>query len=823
MLQSRTEESTPHACVMSLDGVVLPLTETRFLADAKAGLALVTIVQRFVNPHAEPLSVRYQLPLPADAAVSGFAFTVDDRRVVGRVEKKQVARQQFEDAVLEGRSAALLEQERSSLFTQELGNVPPGASLLCEVQLDVRLAYLPEGSWELRLPTVAAPRYLSQVGATEPSTPVTVADRPTAVALGLELTVRDDVVGPPSSPSHALSCQARAGVQEVRLAQANAGLDRDVVVRWPVATPSVGAALDVMRPGSGPLAQRAYGLLTLVPPSTQAQPRATARDLILLFDTSGSMGGEPLAQAQRVALALIDTLSAQDQLELVEFSTSARRWTAQPVSADEPTKADARRWVRGLRAAGGTEMRTGVLEALATVRAEAQRQVVVLTDGLIGQEQSVLQAIAERLPPGSRVHFVGVGSAVNRSLTQPAARLGRGVELVLSLGEDAEVAAKRIVARTSLPVVTQLSVEGTALVRSGAQRPADLYAQAPALLPLELDVNGGTLVLRGRTADGEFCQVLSVPPTLPGVGSPALAAVFGRERVEDLETERAVRGASAALDEQVEALGLGHQLATRLTSWVAISQNVTVDPRAPKRTQVMPQTLPFGLSAEGLGLRGAVSLGRMQAGLAAPPPPAPVSRMAPAKKVKLSERARGDFEAEESDRAAAPRGASGGPRFGLGASEPKADVGASDSFEKQEGTRRAERVVTPREEPADRDDTESVERKPAAAAKASGRLMQEAPAPRRLRGTLRRTAAGRWHLVFALPIDSQFSPPASVQVVTADGAHFLVSVDLGTSTAPGRWSAGLTVTIALLGEPPTGAREVELLVDGERWLVELAG
>ena len=36
----------------------------------------------------------------------------------------------FERALVEGRMAGLLDQERSSLFTQQIGNVPPGAEMV---------------------------------------------------------------------------------------------------------------------------------------------------------------------------------------------------------------------------------------------------------------------------------------------------------------------------------------------------------------------------------------------------------------------------------------------------------------------------------------------------------------------------------------------------------------------------------------------------------------------------------------------------------------------------------------------------------------------
>jgi Ca-activated chloride channel family protein len=52
--------------------------------------------------------------------------------------------------------------------------------------------------------------------------------------------------------------------------------------------------------------------LTLTPPSPETRPAAAARDLILLIDTSGSMTGEPLAQARTLACALVESLGDAD-------------------------------------------------------------------------------------------------------------------------------------------------------------------------------------------------------------------------------------------------------------------------------------------------------------------------------------------------------------------------------------------------------------------------------------------------------------------------------------------------------------------------------
>ena len=134
--------------------------------------------QRWANPYAQPLRVRYQLPLPADGAVSGYSFTVGERTSIAKIARKQEAREAFEEAVAQGHSAALLDQERSSLFTQELGNIPPGEEIIVRVELDQPLSWnataKTAGLWEWRFPTVIAPRYLGAPGRFEDAEAVTV-------------------------------------------------------------------------------------------------------------------------------------------------------------------------------------------------------------------------------------------------------------------------------------------------------------------------------------------------------------------------------------------------------------------------------------------------------------------------------------------------------------------------------------------------------------------------------------------------------------------------------------------------------------------------
>jgi len=150
--------------------------------------------------------------------------------------------------------------------------------------------------------------------------------------------------------------------------------------------------------------------------------------------------------------------------------------------------------------------------------------------------------------------------------------------------------------------VTELTLAGDGLVEAAFGALPDLYAGAPARIAARVRPEGGQLVVRGHTASGPWESHVEVAPCAAGVGSGAVVALYGRESVEGLEVDLAAGADRGEVDTAIERIGLDFQISTRLTSWVAISEESDVDPRKPLRRVRQLQQLPYGLSAEGLGL-----------------------------------------------------------------------------------------------------------------------------------------------------------------------------------------------------------------------------
>ena len=111
--------------LVSVDGRSYPLESAQLTARAEGGIALSRLTQVFANPYDQALEVIYTMPLPADGAVAGYTIRVGEKLIVVVVEPCEKAAADFRQALAEGRSAGLLEQDRDDTFQQRLGNIPP--------------------------------------------------------------------------------------------------------------------------------------------------------------------------------------------------------------------------------------------------------------------------------------------------------------------------------------------------------------------------------------------------------------------------------------------------------------------------------------------------------------------------------------------------------------------------------------------------------------------------------------------------------------------------------------------------------------------------
>jgi Ca-activated chloride channel family protein len=602
---------------VSRGGAVLrfPLEHTDVRADVAGLVAHVEVVQTFSNPYDRPIEAVYVFPLPNQAAVDGMEIHLEGRVIRGLIRKREEARAAYEEAREEGRTAALVDQERPNIFTQSVANILPGDVI------EVHLRYfetLPNraGLQDFVFPMVVGPRFIPGApirhgdrGSQPDTTDVPDASRIAPpvlrpeqrsghdIALEVRLDAGVRAVGV-TSPSHRVKVDRDGdGVVRVRLASDDSIPNRDFVLRYALD----GAAPNLIVLPHRPLGDSTSGyFLALLRPEAEPPPWAIApKEMIFVVDCSGSMSGEPIAKVREAMNYALQNLNPLDNFQIIRFSNTAQAFAPGPVPATPAHIARALEYVEHLSGSGGTIMLEGVKGALGYPEDPQRLRIIsFMTDGYIGNEDQILAYLRDHLG-SARLHSFGVGSSVNRHLLDSMAEFGRGSVEYILLREAAGGAVHRFYDRISRPYLTDITIDwgGLKVADVFPSEIPDLFLGEPIQLSgryLEPGVDSVRVRARlgGRPWEGRFD--VQLPERHPE--GDAVATLWARAHIEEL-SKRLVGGRDQVLVEQVTTIALEHNLVSAYTSFVAIDEMVRNAGGPPVRVAV-PVPIPEGVDRD---------------------------------------------------------------------------------------------------------------------------------------------------------------------------------------------------------------------------------
>ena len=93
------------------------------------GLAVVETKRTFRNDEAVAIEALLSLPVPVHAAFFGLTAKIDDRVLKGIAQAREEARETYEDAISEGKTAVLHEELLRGVHALSVGNLAPGAMI----------------------------------------------------------------------------------------------------------------------------------------------------------------------------------------------------------------------------------------------------------------------------------------------------------------------------------------------------------------------------------------------------------------------------------------------------------------------------------------------------------------------------------------------------------------------------------------------------------------------------------------------------------------------------------------------------------------------
>lgn len=600
--------------------VSFPLTHVATDVQIVGVIADVTIRQVYQNKSPQTLEAVYVFPASTKAAVYAMQMQVGKKRIKAQIKERSQARETYEQAKTEGKTASLLEQDRANIFRMSVANILPNDSIVVELRY-TELITPQAGEYEFVLPTVVAPRYQSvydepsATNGTPNTTPTKRDDYQKAGELptytyAFNMRVATGVpVEKLYSPSHKITTAPNEeGEQEVVMNEPFGG-NKDIVVRY---------ALRGEQIQQGLLAYKEEGekffLYMAQPPKPAVATEPTPREYIFVVDVSGSMHGFPLQVSKELINNLLEGLKRTDKFNILFFAGGNQTLHESSVEASHQNIKKAQEMLTQIQGSGGTEILPAVERAMAFPRQEGYaRSFVILTDGFIGIERRLFKTIRNSLGNANFFSF-GIGSSVNRLLIEGMAFAGNAEPVVVLNEGEAKLASKKFLQYINNPLLTDISLDfgEMQVYDQEPKRFPDLFAEKPVVVfgkyKGELK---GQITLKGRQGGKVINQTQDLSKTKPKNKNQAIRYLWARERIKllgdykiDGSGYQMVQDSEEDMQE-ITRLGLQYSLLTDYTSFVAVYDKVRNE--EPQKDSTITQPLPLPESVSDFALLGSLS------------------------------------------------------------------------------------------------------------------------------------------------------------------------------------------------------------------------
>ncbi|MBK9668339.1 MAG: VWA domain-containing protein [Gammaproteobacteria bacterium] len=580
-----TQESIAGGMFVRNSNTRVPLTGVQIEVVGSGAAARVSVRQRYINTEQSPIEAVYSFPLEEGSAVCELIVEIGGRKLLGRIEEREKAFEQYDEAMAAGNGAFLADQDRPNIFTMSVGNLLPGQEAI------VCLGYVTEleqhgDSVRIMLPTTISPRYVPQpmLESADPAeleriNPPTVRGPvPYGLSLTVEYTAPQGVTSV-ACPSHPARVEIEGNQARVELMGSAIQLDRDFVLNVALARPFDACAV-LTRDGDG-----AHAMMVNLYPDLKQFARQPS-EFIFLLDRSGSMEGDSIAQALNALRLALRSMDEGDTFNIVGFGSDyelmfpeSRPYTQ--ASLDEATNT-LEGWDADL---GGTELLKPLQQILNAGQGTLARQVMLLTDGQVANEAECIAAAAGQ--SGSmRIFTFGIGHSASEFLVKGLARACGGKAEFIHPNERIEPIVMRQFRRAAAPYLRNVRLDWGGL---------EPELVAPELVPALFDGDRFTVYARvGNSPASGSAEVAVLADGPKGslrfplnldfntvTDRPMVPVLMARSAIRELEEGRSAameRGSNQRArkkddtNSKVLELALKYQILSSQTSFIAVEE-----------------------------------------------------------------------------------------------------------------------------------------------------------------------------------------------------------------------------------------------------------
>lgn len=566
-----------------------PLKSSHSEVTITGSIAEITLTQIYTNEGNKTIDATYLFPASSGAAVHGMLMKIGNRTIRAEIQEKTKARQTFEEAKKQKKSASLLTQKRPNLFSMEMATILPGDQLTLTLEYS-EILKPNSGDYEFVIPTAIGPRYR------ERGTPPDSIENhflnegkqtPTRFSVNVNLSSPLPIqrLACPSYEQSTITFTSKT-TASVNLNEAEP--DRDFMIRYQLSGPRILSGL-LSHKGS----EENTFLIQLEPPREIKPQDIPERDFIFVIDVSGSMKGFPLNLAKDLFRELAEELRPEDRFNMLLFAGANKVLSGKSLQATDANVDRAINFLNSSDGTGGTRLLNALEEALELPHDhDHSRSLILISDGYIEAETEVFDLIKNKAR-GTNIFPLGVGSSVNRHLLEGLSHFTGRDHFIVTHSSESDTAVTRFKNIISTPVLTNIQITSETVTLSDllpARQPDLFYGQTLSLVGKWQ--GSGTIYMTGTTGNGEkLTQSFEIQNSST---HPSLPTLWARIKVKELSDFAQLTDRDTE-KKQVTEIGLKYQLLTPFTSFVAITEEIReTEGKSMLVKQAKP--LPLGVS-----------------------------------------------------------------------------------------------------------------------------------------------------------------------------------------------------------------------------------
>lgn len=534
-------------------------------------LTTTKVDQMFHNPNGWDIEGTYLFPLPQDASINKFSMYVDGEELRGEVLDRAEAKKIYEDLVRKLIDPGLLEYVDRNTFKARV--YPIEARSDKRVLLDYsEVIGCDSGICEYVYP-LDTERFTSK--------------DIEGVVIRVEIE-SNTPINSIYSPSHEIEVRRINEYRAIVSYEANdVRPDTDFRLIYTTSTEDIGVNILTQKGG-----REGYYALMVSPGLKGGLDTINEKDIVFVLDKSGSMAGEKIEQAKEALKGILYNLNPKDRFGIVVFSTGVESYQDTLIEASEDNIDDAIEYVDKIKAIGGTDINSALLEGIEMIYSSDKlihpkvKNIIFLTDGEptvgVTDIKKIMDEVESIAPEDLRLFVFGVGYNVNTHLLDGLSLNHHGTSSYVTEEENIEVKVGNFYEKISNPVLSDISIriEGVNTYDTYPKELQDLFKGSQLMTVGKYELAGkATIILEGRLGSEKRTFEYEVEFPLASNDNEYLPRLWATRKIGYLLEEIRLNGEDEELVDEIIKLSKEYGIATPYTSFLILEEEPSIGSR----------------------------------------------------------------------------------------------------------------------------------------------------------------------------------------------------------------------------------------------------